>query len=305
MIEPTVQELRYVVAVADRKHFSEAARACFVSQPTLSQQIRKLEERLGLALFERSNKRVELTPAGEAFAAQARVALDELARLEEVAAGFRDPLAAALQTGIISSLSPYLLPWLLPALKRIHPALRLGVREGKTAELLAELRDHRLDAVLAALPLGEPSVSTKALFDEPFWLLCPASHRLAGRKRVLDSDLDPGELLLLEEGHCLRDQSLDICGTSAATQDTAFRATSLETLQELVAAGEGCTLIPALALTKNRLRSAQTVAIPFRSRRAHRRIGIVWRKSFPRVEVVRALADVIRGSAPDAVRPAG
>ncbi len=305
MSEPTLQELRYVVAVAQQNHFGRAARACFVSQPTLSTQIKKLEDRLGVQLFERTNKQVRVTPAGEAFIAQARVVLDEAERLEEMAQGFRDPLAGTLQLGVISTLGPYLLPGLLRAVRRDFPQLRLGIREAKTATLLDELTSRHLDAFLAALPLPQPELAREPLFDEPFRFLCPEDNKLSRRKRILESDLGSERLLLLEEGHCLRDQALDVCGAHFMPRpgEDDFRAASLETIQELVAAGAGCTLVPVLALGKNQRGRPGTAVIPFHSRKASRRIAIAWRRSFPRVEVIQAISNTIRRSLPPVVHP--
>ncbi len=298
-MDVTLQELRYIVAVADRRHFGRAAADCFVSQPTLSTQVKRLEERLGVRLFERTNKQVWLTPEGERIVARARLVLEAARRLEETAAGLRDPLSGEFRLGVIATLAPYLLPLALSSLKRRCPKLKLIVREGLTAGLLSELREHRLDAVLLSLPAGGEALETAPLFDEPFLLACPRNHPLAKRRRASAAEIPPGELLLLAEGHCLRDQALDVCGThgtGAGADD--FQATSLETLVELVAAGAGCTLIPALAWERLRERNPGIAAMPLAGRGARRRIGLAWRRTYPRREVLSAIREVITSQLP-------
>ena len=301
-MDVTLQELRYIVAVADRRHFGRAAADCFVSQPTLSTQVKRLEERLGVRLFERSNKSVRITPEGEGIVAQARRVLEEVKRLEEVARGLRDPLSGEFRLGVIATLAPYLLPLALPPLKRRCPGLKLVVREGLTADLLAALREHRLDAVLLSLPAGDEGLETAPLFDEPFLLACPRRHRLAGQRQASASDVPPGELLLLAEGHCLRDQALEVCGSHGRSPGgDDYQATSLETLIELVAAGAGCTLVPALAWERLRGRRPGIAAVALKDRGARRRIGMAWRRTYPRREAVDVLREVIVASLPPAV----
>jgi len=296
----TLTELRYVVAVADTGHFGRAAEECHVTQPTLSTQIKKLEEQLGVPLFERTSKRVRLTAAGQRIVDRARAILEEVRAIGDVARGHREPLAGPLRLGVIPTLGPYLLPWLLPALQAAFPRLHLVLQESLTATLLEELAAHRLDAALLALPVHAPGMVSTALFDEPFFVLVPSEHPLAARTQVRDTDLEGQRVLLLTEGHCLRDQALAICGDQRSPHDDDFRATSLETLRHMVAAGLGCTLLPALAVPG--LTADAVAARPFRAPAPTRRIGLVWRRSFPDADALRVLADFIRARLPKSVR---
>lgn len=298
----TLTELRYVVAVADTGHFGRAAAECHVSQPTLSTQIKKLEDMLGVRLFERASKRVRLTTGGERIVERARVILDEVRAIGDVARGEREPLAGPFRLGVIPTVGPYFLPWLLPPLQKAYPRLRLVLQESITATLLDDLVQHRLDAALVALPVTAPGLISEALFDEPFWVLLPATHVLAARKRVRQSDLTGECVLLLTEGHCLRDQALEICGSGRTSHDDAFRATSLETLRHMVAAGLGCTLLPALAVP-TLSNAGATAARPFQQPVPYRRIGLVWRRSFPDAAAVQALSAFIRSHIPAGVLP--
>jgi LysR family hydrogen peroxide-inducible transcriptional activator len=296
----TLVELRYVVAVADTGHFGRAAACCHVSQPTLSTQVKKLEGTLGVRLFERTTRRVRPTAAGERIVARARAILEEIHAIGDLARSQQAPLAGVLRLGVIPTLAPYFLPWLLPPLHASFPQLRLVLRESMTASLVEELTLHRLDAAVLALPVAAPGLVAEALFDEPFWLLAPAGHPLAARARVREGDLRGQRILLLTEGHCLREQALAICG-DVGPADEGFRATSLETLRQLVAAGLGCTLLPALALPAA-VASKAVVARAFRAPAPHRRIGIVWRQSFPDEAGVRVLAEFVRAHVPRGVR---
>jgi LysR family hydrogen peroxide-inducible transcriptional activator len=298
----TLTELRYIVAVADTAHFGRAAGECHVSQPTLSMQIKKLEEMLGVRLFERTSKRVRVTAAGERIVERARIILEELRALGDAARGHHNLLAGPLRVGMIPTLGPYLLPWLLQPLQAAFRRLRLVVEEGMTATLLDDVTQHRLDAALIALPVSAPGLEWEPLFDEPFWLLAPAAHPLAARRRIRQSDLEGQHVLLLTEGHCLRDQALAICGAGRPTSDDDFRATSLETISQLVAAGLGCTLLPALAVA--RLASVETLTVrPFRTPAPCRRIGLLWRRSFPGADSLRTSAPSSANGCPTASRP--
>lgn len=299
----TLTELRYLVAVAETRHFGRAASSCAVTQPTLSAGIKKLEDHLGATLVERTSKRVALTPVGEDVVRQARIVLDEAARIEAIAARDRAPLVGPLQLGVIPTLGPYLLPWLVPALRRAHPKLELVLREDLTEHLLAGLREHALDAALLALPVPGAGLAWAELFDEPFWLALPSGHPLSARKRVRESDLTGHRVLLLAEGHCFRDQALAVCGQSAADgEGEDFQATSLETLYQMVRAGLGCTLLPALA-TQARGRDKGVSLHPFSRPVPSRVIALVWRASFPRSGDLGLLAATIRGHLPDALAP--
>ncbi len=301
-----LRDLRYLVAVAEQRHFGRAAKLCHVSQPTLSAQLKKLEGRLGVTLLERTNKSVTVTPLGEAVVQRARAALEQADAILEIAKAGRDPMAGPLILGVIPTLGPYLLPWILAPIGRRFPALELVLREDLTDHLLDQLRAHEIDAALMALPVADPDLAALPLFDEPFWVAFPPGHRFAGRARIADKDLLAEDLLLLAEGHCLRDQALSVCGLSEvapAGRVGNLQATSLETLRQMVAAGYGCTLLPALALQAPRTRRSPVDAKPMRAAAASRRIAIVHRRSFPRVGCLEQLAAYIREKLPDSVRP--
>src|SRR4051812_34010596 len=199
----SLTELRYAVATADERHFGRAARACSVTQPTLSAQIAKLEKTLGVKLFERTSKSVHLTPIGEEVVLQARLVLDATDKIVDVVHSRPEPLSGPLRLGVIPTLSPYLLPWLVPPLRASFPRLELVFRESKTSDLVSELAQHRLDAGILALPIHAPGIVAAALFDEPFWFVAPIAHPLAARREVSESDLAEERVMLLDEGHCM------------------------------------------------------------------------------------------------------
>ena len=292
-----LQDLRYVVAVAEHRHFGHAAAACDVAQPTLSIQIKQLEVQLGVKLFERTTKSVSLTAVGAEIVGRARHILAEVDAIMSVGQQ-SGPLAADFSLGVIPTLGPYVLPWLVPALKRDYPALRLVLREDLTAPLLERLGSHRLDAALVALPVPGDRLETLALFDEPFWFAEPKGRKSASAKLMSEDELREHSLLLLTEGHCLRDQALAICGTADREADGDFRATSLETILQMVATGLGSTLLPAMACGDARARS---VAIRPMAAGVGRRIGLVWRRSFPRPLDIRLLAQTLCEHLPSGV----
>jgi LysR family transcriptional regulator, hydrogen peroxide-inducible genes activator len=292
-----LQELRYLVAVAEHRHFGRAAEACNVSQPTLSSQIRKLEDELGVMLLERTNKRVELTPVGSQILSHARRALTEAGQMEAVAQAARDPLVGALRLGVIPTLAPYLMPLILNPLRLACPQMPLVLWEDQTRSLIDGLRNHRLDAALLATPPGAPEVTDLALFDEPLLAALPLRHKLVGAKRVQEDAL-AGELLVLADGHCLASQALAACGARAGIPRTAtpgkasgsMQASTLETLVNLVAAGYGTTLLPALAADSFRAR--EIILRPLAGK-SSRTIRLVSRPGFPRPQALRALERVI------------
>ena len=300
----TLRELRYLVALADHGHFGRAAAACHVSQPTLSTQLRKLEEYLGARLFERTNRRLAATPLGVRVIAQARRVLEEADKIPELAKGHRGPLDGPLRLGVIPTLGPYLMPLLVPPLHGAYPRLELVLREDLTANLVARLTAHGVDAILVALPLPGPGLTYEPLFDEPFWVILPPGHALAGRAEIAEGDLAAHRPLLLDDGHCFRDQALAVCGLDdeeAGGDD--FRAASLETVRQMVGAGLGCSLLPALALDRYAASGPALEVRPFAAPVPRRRIGLVWRRGFPRAEGLRILADFIRARLPEGVRP--
>jgi LysR family transcriptional regulator, hydrogen peroxide-inducible genes activator len=300
----TITELRYLVALANRAHFGRAAEDCHVSQPTLSNQIRKLEEYLGVTLIERNAKSFSLTSMGQEVVEKARKILGQVEALLASTRKSHEPLAGPLNLGVIPSLAPYLLPRLLPLIKNHYGRLQLVVHEDLTEHLLERLRGYRIDAALLALPLDGGNFEEIPLFDEPFWLACPPHHPLARLESVSESDLCGEPLLLLADGHCLRGQALAACGRDASGDESIddFRAASLETICQLVAAGFGCTLLPALAARPPQDPEASFVIRPLRSRSASRRIGLVWRRGDSKAHEYMLLASLIRDNPPSGTR---
>ncbi|RPE75504.1 LysR substrate-binding domain-containing protein [Vulcaniibacterium tengchongense] len=289
-----LRDLKYLVALADHKHFGRAAAASFVSQPTLSTQIKKLEDELGVALVERAPRRVMLTPVGREIAERARKVIADVEQMGEIARRSRDPEAGTVRLGLFPTLGPYLLPHVVPNLRRRFPRLELLLVEEKTDQILARLRDGRLDAGILALPIHDDQLHVEPLFDEPFLLAVPQQHPLAAREALDLHDLDHEHLLLLEEGHCLRDQALDVCRMAGADERDGFRATSLETLRQMVAAGVGITLLPVLAVQPPIPASPDVRLLGFRGEAPHRQIGMLWRRSSAMGEFLLKLADEFR-----------
>ncbi len=243
-----LRELQYLVSLADLRHFGRAADACFVSQPTLSTQIKKLEEELGVQLVERAPRQVMLTEVGEEIAERARLVLRDVEQIKEVARRTRDPEAGALRLGIFPTLGPYLLPHVVTRINRRYPQLELLLFEEKTETLLKRLREGRLDAAILALPVADDGLTSEFLFEEPFMLALPQGHPLDTNGRVSVDELRGHTVLLLDDGHCLREQALEVCQLASANEKPGFRATSLETLRQMVAANVGVTLLPSLAV---------------------------------------------------------
>ena len=299
-----VRDLEYVVAVADRRHFGRAAAACHVSQPALSGQIRKLEERLGIALFERNKRMVRITPAGEEVVAQARRVLDLVDTIEEGARARRDPLSGPLRLGMIPTVGPGLTPLLLPQVARHLPNVELGLSEDLTAALEGRLADGRIDAAILATPVSGPRLAEMALYDEPFRVALPPEHPLARREAVDVSEIAREQFLLLEDGHCLRDQVLSWCSERLpASPKIRTQHTSLTTLLALVGSGAGVTLAPAMSVARGWTGDSGVVIRPERSGTAMRAVRLAFRKSFPRRSLLRRLADLVRGIVPDTVVP--
>ncbi len=300
-----LRDLKYLIAVADKRHFGRAAEACYVSQPTLSAQIKKLEARLGVPIFERTNRSVTVTPMGEEIIVHARRVLEETDQIEALAKTRGDPMAGPLRLGVIPTLSPYLMPLILQPLKKRYPKLRLVLSEELTETLLRRLGEHTLDAALIATPVFDLQLASLPLFEEPFWLALPRKHPLYGEEDISPAQLRALDLLLLADGHCLTDQVLDVCrkvGGSSASEFADLRAASLETLLPLVGAGMGCTLVPALALRGAWMTDLGVVARPLKISSARRRIALVYRHSFPRVQALLALADLIVENVPNTVK---
>lgn len=297
----TLQELRYLVALADKGHFVRAAEACHVGQPTLSTQLKKLEDYLGVTLFERNKHHLMPTPIGKEIIERARIALDVVGQIRELARRQgRDPMNGPLRLGVIPTLGPYLVPHLLSAIRDIYPLLSLLLREDLTVNLMERLRQGKLDALLLALPVHGDDVETMALFREPFFVAVPAGHALEQKKHIDEKDLVDQTVLLLEEGHCMREQALAICGSTASTQREELKATSLETLRQMVAAGVGCTLLPALAALPGvgSVLNGMVQVRPFTPPAPTRTVGIVWRRHYPREITIKLLAKVILANLP-------
>ncbi|HEX4050772.1 MAG TPA: LysR substrate-binding domain-containing protein [Steroidobacteraceae bacterium] len=293
MIDLKLKDLRYLVAVADERHFGRAAAKCFVSQPTLSSQLRKLEETLGVQLVERRPRQVTLTEAGEAIAERARNMLQSGEAIVSLAQARRDPLAGSLRVGLLPTVGPYLLPLVALKLRRSLPRLELLLYEYQTAPMLERLAAGELDVGIVALPAPAENLAVRELYREPFMLALPQSHALAAKARVRVEDLAGETLLLLEDGHCLREQALEVCSRSGGHEKHDFRATSIETLRQMVAAGAGVTLLPTLA-TRGAYASARGVALrAFVRPEPSRLIGAVWRRSSARGAAIDAVCDEI------------
>ena len=289
----TLTELRYIVAVARERHFGRAAETCFVSQPTLSVAVKKLEEELGVALFERGPGEVSVTPPGQRIVEQAQRVLEEAARIKEIAAAGRDPLAGPLRLGAIYTIGPYLLPKLVPILRKNAPSMQLLIQENFTHRLGEMLKSGEVDAILIALPFEEPGVATQALYDEPFMVAVPKGHPWEQRKRVTAEELTNESLLLLGEGHCFRDQVLEICHAVRSRERSALAKTveggSLETIRQMVAGGVGVTVMPATSVNAGGVQSDLIRILPFARPTPERRVGLAWRRSFPRPEAIEVL----------------
>ena len=288
-----LRDLKYLVALADHRHFGKAADASFVSQPTLSTQIKKLEEELGVALVERAPRKVMLTAAGQDVVQRARRIVAEVEQMKESARRSQDPGSGTLRLGVFPTLGPYLLPHVVPGLRERFPELELLLVEEKSDALLQRLREGKLDAILLALPLHDDQLHAEPLFEERFVFAAPKQHPLAGNDVLSMAQLSDETLLLLEDGHCLREQALDVCRLSGAQEKSGFRATSLETLRQMVAAGVGVTLLPALSVHEPIAQSPNIRLVPFRDPPPSRQIALVWRKSSALDGFLHQLADVI------------
>ena len=293
-----LRDLKYLVALAEHRHFGKAAAASFVSQPTLSTQIRKLEEELGVTLVERAPRKVMLTAAGREAVERARGIIRDVEQMREAARRAQDPEAGTVRLGIFPTLGPYLLPHVVQRIRARFPQLELLLVEEKSDVLLARLREGALDAALLALPLHDDQLHAELLFEEPFVLAVPHAHPLATHKSLSMKDLSDQRLLLLEDGHCLRDQALDVCQLSGASERSEFRATSLETLRQMVAANVGVTLLPVLATQPPVPRSDDIALLPFGDVPPSRRIAMVWRRSSAMEAFLQQLAQVFRGLPP-------
>lgn len=297
-----LRDLDYICAVAEHRHFGHAAESCHVSQPTLSGQVKKLETELGVTLFERGQKGVRVTDIGAEIIKIAREARDAARRIRSVADAAQDPLAGSLSVGLIPTIAPYLIPRFVGRLRESLPNIALVFREDITDRLNESLMSGDLDIAILATPPEDESLQAIPLYSEPFWLIHPADHALAERSNLAMGDVNLDEILLLTDGHCFRDQALSICHPAPSRRSQSLRATSLETLINLVASDQGVTLVPALAV-----REGWAAELGLMSRRlsdagASRQIYLTYRKSFPRTEIIHALVDLIQSGLPDRVK---
>lgn len=290
----SIRQLQYVVAVADTLGFHRAAARCHVSQPTLSTQLRQLEELLGVTLFERDKRRVLVTPAGERLVARARRVLVELEDLLEVAARIREPFSGVLRLGIIPTIAPYVLPEVAPALHARFPKLQIVYQEQKTATIVADLVEGRLDAGFVALEADLAGCDKLEIAVDPFVVALSPTHPLAAKKKIAEADLDGETVLLLDDGHCFRTQALAVCGRASA-REASMRATSLGTLVQMVATGSALTLLPRTAVAVEN-RRAQLEIRPFSRPEPRRTLGLAWRHGSPVAALVPELATTIKAS---------
>jgi len=293
----TLTELRYIVAVARERHFGRAAEKCFVSQPTLSVAVKKLEDELGIALFERNSGDVTVTPLGAQIVEQAQRVLEETAAIKEIASAGKDQLATPLRVGAIYTVGPYLFPQLIPAIHKAAPKMSLLLQENYTAKLGAMLKAGDVDVVILSLPYADAGIVTQALYDEPFRVVLPAKHAWHGKHSIAADQLCNETLLLLGAGNCFRDQVMQTCaragkGKSSHIQQ-ALEGSSLETIRQMVASGVGITVLPSTAAEARSSSSPLIVTRPFSAPSPSRRIALAWRSSFPRPAAVEALRNAV------------
>lgn len=305
----TLTELKYIVAVARERHFGRAAEACFVSQPTLSVAIRKLEDELGIIIFERGGAEIGITPVGERVVAQAHKVLQESAAIKEIARMGHDPLAGPLRVGVIYTIGPYLLPRLIPIQVQRTPQMPLILQENYTTKLVELLRQGEIDCAIMALPLPDSGLNTLALYDEPFMVAMPADHPWAQRQEIDVQDLKQENMLLLGSGHCFRDHVLGVCPELSRFSDApegfqrTFEGSSLETIRHMVAAGIGLTVMPVTSLMGNETTESGLLKyVPFKAPVPDRRVALAWRKSFPRMAAIKALTSAISATQLPGVR---
>ncbi|MDQ7020089.1 MAG: hydrogen peroxide-inducible genes activator [Robiginitomaculum sp.] len=285
----SLRQLRYFVALAETLHFGKAATRCFVTQSTLSAGIKELEESLGARLAERTKRRVVLTPLGQEVAVRARALLRDAEEIKALTASYRQPLSGALRFGVIPTIAPYLLPRALPDIRAAHPDLDLILIEDQTERLLQSLREGRLDVVLMALPWPSDEFTSFTLFADPFQLACPKDHRLAKCKQVCSDDFADEPLLLLADGHCLREHALNACSFKGRRGQRGMEGTSLLTLAQMVAGGLGITLLPQMAIDAGLARLSNLALVPLEPNSNARDIGLLWRKTSGRDEEFKQL----------------
>ncbi|NIA69767.1 hydrogen peroxide-inducible genes activator [Pelagibius litoralis] len=298
---PTLQQLRYLVAVGETLHFRRAAERTHVTQPTLSGQLRELEEKLGVQLVERSRAKVILTPIGKEIVARARTVIRDVQDIVELARQGKSLLGGTIRVGVLQTLGPYLLPHILPELHRSFPDLKLYVREGMPQALLTAIDDGNLDLLFFPVPVKGADLQSARLFREPLSLVAPSDHRLAAKEKIDQADLKNETILTLERGYRLHDQVRDLCEQYGASLSLDYEGTSLDTLRQMVGMGMGLSLLPALYVRSEVLQDEQVVARQIRSKAPFRMIGMIWRRHSARQHEFLALAEMIRGILKDRV----
>ena len=301
----TLTELRYIVAVSQKNHFGKAAQSCFVSQPTLSIAIKKLEQELDVRLFERSSKNeIRITEIGQQVVNQAYIVLQEAQILMEIAQQGKDPLSGQFRLGVIYTIGPYLLPSLIPKLRKTAPNLKLIIEENFTANLFQSLKQGSLDAIIISYPFDEPGIETASLYEEPFIVALPRNHEWKNRDQIQPGDLASQDLMLLGAGHCFRDQVIKACpdcmsGDSELTR--TLEGGSLETMRHMVAAGTGITVLPRSSIPNGQKSESLIDIKPFAKPSPGRTVAIAWRKHYPRKEAIFTIRDTIQTSPLDGV----
>lgn len=293
-----IRDLEYLIAVDEQRHFHRAAERCFVSQPTLSGQLKKLEQELGVLLVERNNRQVSMTEAGEAVVKHARSVLAEINTIKNVANYYLDPMVGDVRVGIIPTIAPYLLPIIMPPLNKTFPKLKIWLYEYQTQVLFEKLQKSELDFLILALPIEKHDFTELDLFREPFRLAVKKDHALAKKKQINMGDIANQELLLLEEGHCLRGHILDVCLLAGIKEEGQYHATSLETLRHMVGEGMGMTLIPELAVPARTRKTDEIRYVEFSDPKPNRRIGMLYRKNSYREEAFNNIAELIKSVLP-------
>jgi len=293
-MSPSIKQLRYLCAVAEHKHFTKAADACFVTQSTLSAAIAELESQLDAKVFERNKKSVLITPLGEKLLKQARVILGDVEDFVALARAYAEPLSGDLRLGVIPTIGPFLLPPMLSSLRRNFPKLKLCLKEEMSAQLERQLQQGQLDLIILALPYALPDMEVISLCKDEFLLCLPPGHAFENLKQVEQKQLRGESLLLLEEGHCLRDHALEACQLKAAATDIVYQGNSLHTLVQMVANGLGLTLLPAMSVAADVLGDTHLSIKHFSNENVDREIGMAWRKTDPRRDDYLLLAEHIK-----------
>ena len=291
--QPTLKQLKYLCAIADHQHFGRAAEACHVSQSTLSAGIQELEDTLSASLVERNNRNVLLTGLGQEVVARAHAVLVDVDDLVSLCAAAREPFSGKMRLGVIPTIAPFLLPHLLSDLRADHPDFRLYIREDLSQHLVNALHAGELDVLLLALPFPAEGVEVMTLAQDDFLLASPKGHPLSGRKQLATGDLKDEDLLLLEDGHCLRDHALEACELRGSQITVPYQATSLATIVQMVANGIGVTLLPQMSVAAGITAGTDIVVTPFKKARVAREIGLMWRKKTPRRAEFRLLGEKV------------